>query len=172
VSHVDDLLERWESRAARLDERVAQTPPFMREHDTLTRRAEEVRLCTSELREALQREADGSQAVADAEHADLRAEADRLRDILQRVLAELHDASQIRETPENGIRQTIRTKILLDIIGDAVECPDCKYWAETEGSEEELTDEELTDEETTAALVYDSEVAQERELERRLRERP
>jgi hypothetical protein len=106
-------------------------------------------------------------AVADAEQAELRAEADRLRDILQRVLAELHDASQIRETPENGIRQTIRTKVLLDIIGDAVECPDCKYWAETEGGEEELTDEE-----TTAALVYDSEVAQERELERRLRERP
>jgi hypothetical protein len=90
----------------------------------------------------------------------------QLEDILGRVLAELHDATQVRETPESGIRQTIHTKVLLDIIGDAVECPDCVYWAEHHGGED------LTDEEAAAALRWDAEVAAERELERRLRERP
>lgn len=88
-----------------------------------------------------------------------------LEGILERILAALHDASQIDETAENGIVQRIRTKPLLELIGDAVECPDCLYWQEHHGAD-------LTDEEVAACLWHERESGEDRELDRRLRERP
>jgi hypothetical protein len=87
-----------------------------------------------------------------------------LEETLQRVLAELHDASQFRETPER--RNRIDVTPLLEIIGDVVECPDCRYW------DEHHDDPDLTDAEVAMALRFDREVAEEQEVERVLRQRP
>lgn len=45
------------------------------------------------------------------------------RGILERIVAELHDAAQV-----SGGNNMIRSDYLLEIIGDAVECPDCLHW--------------------------------------------
>lgn len=57
-------------------------------------------------------------------------EADRLRSILERLVAELHDASQV-----SGRDNMIRTAPLLAIIGDAVQCPDCLHFEKERQSE-------------------------------------
>jgi hypothetical protein len=50
-------------------------------------------------------------------------EADRLRSILEKVVAELHDAAQVE-----GRDTFTRVTPLLDIIGDVVQCHDCLHW--------------------------------------------
>lgn len=57
---------------------------------------------------------------------------DRLRLILERIVAELHDASQV-----SGGNNMICSDYLLEIIGDAVQCPDCLAW-EKERQEEQI----------------------------------
>ena len=93
-------------------------------------------------------------------------EADRLRLILEKVVAELHDASQTSER-----LNMIRVAPLLVIIGDAVDCPDCLAWAkeakETKEREEEQIDKDIIE---VTARVAESDY--EELLDERLRQRP
>lgn len=88
------------------------------------------------------------------------SETDRLRAILEKVVAELHDASQV-----SGRDNTIRVAPLLAIIGDAVQCPDCLAWGSEE--EQEQTDKDII--ELTARVAEDE---AERALDEHLRRRP
>lgn len=100
-----------------------------------------------------------------------------LREVLEKVVAQLHDASQVREgyvlPSGEKVRNSIYVQPLLDIIGDAVECPDCRLWSILYDEHGERRDpNDLTDEEAAAAMRWDRERAEDLELDRRLRERP
>lgn len=88
------------------------------------------------------------------------SETDNLRTILEKIVAELHDASQV-----SGRDNMIRVAPLLAIIGDAVQCPDCLAWG-TE-AEQEQTDRDIVE---LTQRVAEDEIEQ--VLDERLRRRP
>lgn len=86
------------------------------------------------------------------------------RGILERLVAELHDASQV-----SGGNNMIRSDYLLEIIGDAVECPDCRVF-EKERQEEQI-DKDII-EVTKRVAEREAEEALDERLRRRPHERP
>ncbi len=79
---------------------------------------------------------------------------------MEKVVAELHDASQV-----SGGSNMIRSDYLLAIIGDAVQCPDCLHW-------EKERQEEQTDEDIIELTKRVAERDYEESLDEHLRRRP